>query len=128
MTPSTPATIAVHLQIPAEARYLRLARLTASSLAADLDFGTDELDDLKVAVDELCAVLLHEADGPLDLSFETNGRRIVVQGSCATASDTPPELHPFASELLSIVADSFSLELEAGRCRFELERSGRPDT
>jgi serine/threonine-protein kinase RsbW len=117
----------VRLQLPPESQYLRLARLTAASLATDLDFDLEQIDDLKIAVDELCAVLLDDAAGLLDLAFSLNGSAIVVEGRCPSASIRPIELHPIAEELLGIVADDFRLELSDSQRTFRLECARRAE-
>ena len=90
----------VRLAIAPDPRHLRLARLTASSLAADLDYAVRDIDDLKVAIDELCAVLLVDAAGPLELAFAPGPEGLVVEGSAPTAATSEPRLHPIAAELL----------------------------
>jgi serine/threonine-protein kinase RsbW len=116
----------VRLVLAPEYRYLRLARLTASALAVDLDFGVDEIDDLKLAIDELCTVLVDEARGPLELVFTTTDDGVIVDGSTATRSTAEVELHPIAEELLSVVVDSYHFELSDGERSFHLERRQRP--
>ena len=58
----------VVLSLPPRSSHLRIARLTASSFAADLGFGLDDTEDLRVAVTELCGALLDDdgddGDGP----------------------------------------------------------------
>lgn len=110
----------VRLTIAPDPQYLRLVRLTASSLAADLDYGLRDIDDLKVALDELCAVLLADARGELELVFRTEPGRMVVEGQAATSSDIVPHLHPIASELLATLADEFSVDQVDGTRRFRL--------
>jgi hypothetical protein len=52
------------LRIPAEPRSLRLARLVVAGVAAELGFTVDQVEDVRVAVDEACgAVLAHDAGG-----------------------------------------------------------------
>ena len=45
----------VTLEVPADARYLRVVRLVASAYAADAGFDIDDVEDVRVAADELCA-------------------------------------------------------------------------
>lgn len=116
----------VRLSVPSETSYLRLARLAASSLAADLGFGTDELADLKIAVDEMCALLVADSDGDdLDLTLVVEGDGVVVEGRCASRSGRPVELHPIAGELLSVIADECDVESSDGQNRFRILRRRR---
>ena len=61
--------------LPADAGLLRLVRLVASGLASTAGFDVDELDDLRIAVDEAVAALLEGGDGTrLPLRFERRRR------------------------------------------------------
>ena len=51
-------TSTVHLEIPASGAYLAVARAAATGLAAQLQFTYEEIDDLRIAVDEACTQLL----------------------------------------------------------------------
>src|SRR2546423_11409599 len=53
----------VRLVVPAAPEYLRLVRLTAAGLASRLGFTFDEVEDLRIAVDELCFHLLGGVGG-----------------------------------------------------------------
>src|SRR6266699_583394 len=44
--------------MPAEGAYLSVLRTATAGLAARLDFTLDEIEDLRIAVDEACAMLL----------------------------------------------------------------------
>lgn len=110
----------VRLTIAPQPQYLRLARLAAASLAADLDYAIRDIDDLKVAIDELCAVLLHGATGALELSFAASPGQIVVEGAAPTEAADDPALHPIAAELLASMAEEFSVGQHDGIRRFRL--------
>ena len=48
----------VRLRLPAVGAYLSVLRTATAGLAARLDFTLDEIEDLRIAVDEACAMLL----------------------------------------------------------------------
>ena len=52
----------VMIRLPAEGAYLSVLRTATAGLAARLDFTLDEIEDLRIAVDEACAMLLAQAD------------------------------------------------------------------
>src|SRR5690348_6873398 len=74
---------AVHLVIPATSRYLRLARLTAAGLAGDLGYPVDAIEDLRIAVDELCAAIIEETppSAELALVYLETDEGLVVEGT-----------------------------------------------
>ncbi len=49
------------LSVPALSEHLRTLRLVSSSLAAGLGLDVDQLDDLRIAIDELCSMLIEHA-------------------------------------------------------------------
>ncbi|CAN5530019.1 hypothetical protein BH23ACT3_BH23ACT3_24310 [soil metagenome] len=103
---SGPETIELHL--PADARHAATARVVAASLAADLGFDVDEIDDLRLGVNEAVAVLLDDrathGTGGLDVVFRISDRRIDIEVSRpgATGGITLDEL---AERILTAVVD-----------------------
>lgn len=113
----------VQMGLPASPRFLRLARLTGASLGADLGLSLDEIEDLRVAVDELCAAAIEDAPAGsmLQLEFRTSTSHLALEGSVLGTWDEPFVLHPVAAALLEIVADEFSLDQQDGRRSFQLQ-------
>ena len=119
----------VQLVIPASARYLRLARLTAAGLAGDLGFPVDAIEDLRVAVDELCAAIINGApdDGELELVYREGDGSLIIEGTCRTRTSNAPELHGVARELLNMLADEYAIGAVGGHRNFRLvKRSSAP--
>ena len=52
----------VELRLPADGVYVSVVRTTTAGLAARLDFLIDDIEDLRIAVGEACAMVLPEAD------------------------------------------------------------------
>lgn len=98
------------LRIPSDPRLLRLARVTAAALAAELPFTVQDIEDLRIAVDELAAAAIEgcPSDGTLVLRFAVDGERLQVDGRVPGAG-APPDLHPVAVDLLGLVADDHEL-------------------
>jgi serine/threonine-protein kinase RsbW len=105
-----PAVSEIRVVIPADVRFLRVARLTAAGIAGDLGFGLRDLEDLRVAVDELCAVLIEGVPSTveIELRYVIHGDRLEIDGRCL-APGGRPDLHPVAVELLGMTADSFEV-------------------
>lgn len=58
----------VELRLPVDSAYVSVLRATTVSLAARLDFTIDDIEDLRMAVGEACALVLPSADEGSDLS------------------------------------------------------------
>lgn len=63
----------VDLRVPADPAYLAVVRTAAAGLGTRLDLTLDEIEDLRIAVDEACSLLLAGQAHPgrtLDAAFE----------------------------------------------------------
>jgi serine/threonine-protein kinase RsbW len=99
----------VRLVVPAAPEYLRLARLTAAGLASRLGFSYDEVEDLRIAIDELCFVLVgsHGRAGSITLVYSMLPDALVVEGS-GTFVDEAPTFHgvsELSGQILAAVVD-----------------------
>jgi len=114
------------LVVPAVPASLRLARLTASSLAADLEWSLDDIEDLRIAVDELTAAVIDGAsEATLELDFQQEGPVLAISGSCRW--DAPMgRLDPLALELLELTTDYFSVDGTDGVRRFQVQKAPTP--
>jgi len=60
----------VDLSIPAKPELLFLARMTAAAVASRAEFGYDQIEDLRLALDELCLTILEgRTGGRMNLQF-----------------------------------------------------------
>jgi anti-sigma regulatory factor (Ser/Thr protein kinase) len=80
-------TDVVELTIPVKADLVVLARLTAATVASRANFDVEEIEDLRLAVDELCISLVQGlGDGRLDLQFTRDDDSIEVSCSFRTVA------------------------------------------
>lgn len=115
--PARPGGDAVEMRIPADVVYVSTLRLTAASLAARCDLTVDDIEDLRLAVDEACALLLPHAvaDSTLDARFELAEGRLAVDTSVATADTADPDRDGFAWTVLGALASSVDVRREDHR-------------
>jgi len=74
-----PASEVVSLNFVAHADLLVLARLTAATVAARAGLSVEEIDDLCLAVDELCQPLVRNASGgSLELRYARNDDSVEI--------------------------------------------------
>lgn len=70
----------VELVIPVDADLVVLARMTAATVASRANFDVEEIEDLRLAVDELCISLVQGGtDGRLEVRFTRNDDEVEVE-------------------------------------------------
>ena len=103
----------VEIRLPASSAYLSVLRTATAGLAARLDFTLDEIEDLRIAVDEACAILLPRdgASRELTCRFELGEGALGVTVSAPAHEGILPERDTFAWTVLSALAG----EVDSGR-------------
>ena len=98
----------VTIRMPAEGAYLSVLRTATAGLAARLDFTLDEIEDLRIAVDEACGMLLAQAAPGADLEcdFTLGEDRMSIAVSTLAAHPRPPARDTFAWTVLAALAGS----------------------
>ncbi|NGN68902.1 anti-sigma regulatory factor [Streptomyces sp. A7024] len=96
----------VEVRLPAAGAYLSVLRTATAGLAARLDFTLDEIEDLRIAVDEACAILLQQAvpNAMLRCVFQLDDDALLVTVSAPTTDGRAPERDTFAWTVLSALA------------------------
>ena len=139
MTDDAPGTISterrqiddvVELYLPADSAYLSVLRTATAGLAARLDFTLDEIEDLRIAVDEACALLLPDvaAGASLACVFTLRTGALAIEVSVPTRSGRLPRRNSFAWTVLTALAGEVEARTgEDGRVSLTLvkRRGGR---
>jgi serine/threonine-protein kinase RsbW len=73
----------VELEVPADPAYLAVLRTATAGLAARLDLTIDEIEDLRIAVDEACALVL----GPQPLDGSTDRHAVEARPAAGLAGE-----------------------------------------
>lgn len=107
----------VEVRLPAAGAYLSVLRTATAGLAARLDFTLDEIEDLRIAVDEACAILLQQAvpGGVLRCVFRLVGDSLRVTVSAPTTDGHAPARDTFAWTVLSALAGEVEATVEEDR-------------
>jgi hypothetical protein len=114
----------IELVLPADTRLVRVARLVASGVATAAGF---DVEDLRIAVDELCAALIEGGDGsPLLLSFEVGPDTVGVLGStpAGPSAEFEPERLSFSRQILDVVVDDHEITSDHGRINVRVRKVG----
>ncbi len=125
-TPGSSATSSdvVRLQLPAAGAYLSVLRTVTAGLAARLNFTLDEIEDLRIAVDEACALLLPTAVGGAGLScdFELSSDALRISVSVETVDGEQPARDSFAWTVLSALAGEVDSRSFGSRVSIDLTK------
>ena len=117
----------VSIKIPASPVYIGVIRLVAAGLATRLHFTIDEIEDLKIGVDELCAYLTGSQgrEGELQITFTIADDRIEIKGEglLSPGQKVRTELTDFSRMILDTVVDTATLEQLEGTPTFELAKA-----
>jgi serine/threonine-protein kinase RsbW len=112
-------TDVVEVRVPARVVYVSTLRRTAASLAASCDLTIDDIEDLRLAVDEACALLLPHADAAsqLESQFRLGRGSIAVTTAVQTGdgSSAQPDRNGFAWTVLAALSSSVDVSAADGR-------------
>ncbi len=134
----------VRLVVPAMPEYLRLARVTAAGLASRLGFSFDEVEDLRLAIDELCYGLTGNTGRPgtVEVRYMVATDSLVIEGeghfepALGGEPTTEAKLPELSQVILAALVDEHALSDGADGPRFRLvkrrerghtEQAGAPE-
>ena len=100
----------IELKIPARLEYVRLTRLVISGIATQADFSLDEIEDVRIAVDELCATLIDQSAEGADLivTFTLAGATLRCRAAVETHAPLV-ELDELSQHMLAETVDDYQL-------------------
>jgi Histidine kinase-like ATPase domain len=102
----------VRLSVPASPRFLSAARVVAASLGAECGLDVDDLDDLRLGVNELVSLLVESAPsgGRIDLEFDVDDGGITVRGAIDGSVATSIEIDELTRRIVDAVVDHHELD------------------
>jgi hypothetical protein len=119
----------VRLRVPATPELLRLARVTASGVASRLGFTYDEVEDLRLAIDEMCFAVTggKRQDGWLLMRYTVTGEgdAVEVNGRASFPADGPePLLNELSAAVLGALVDEYEVLRDGANPSFRLLKRG----
>jgi len=120
----------VTVRMPADGAYLSVLRTATAGLAARLDFTLDDIEDLRIAVDEACAMLLSQAipGSSLECSFCLSPDDMTITVSVPSLNPRPPSGDTFAWTVLSALAGTVEARVGPGDKLAIVMRKSRPNS
>jgi serine/threonine-protein kinase RsbW len=112
----------VTLTIPGIGAYLGIVRTTTAGIAARQRFPLDAIEDLRIAVDEACNLLLGEEATAITCTFVCERGGIDVELSVPRGGTEQHWQDTFAWQLLSSLADDVSVRDGADTLAIRLQK------
>ena len=111
----------IHISVPAEAQYVGLVRSTSAHVAAHCDLTMDQIEDLRLAVNEAFAFLVDpSADSSIDITFTVDGSTLAITLK-GPHTIQEPDRNSFGWTVLSALVNAVaSSRNEDGRIIIEL--------
>ena len=113
------------LRLPADSAYFAVLRTATAGLAARINFTLDDIEDLRIAVDEACAILLPQARpaSELECQFWLGQATMTVAVGASCEDPRPPAEQGFAWRVLSALTTYVKSEVDGDRLVLTLSRS-----
>jgi serine/threonine-protein kinase RsbW len=115
----------VSLTVPGRPEYLRLVRLAAADSGARADLSIDDVEDLRIAVDELTYALM--GDNPvaetLTLRYVASRGVVEIEGTCVAPG--APVMSDLSQAIIGAVVDEHEISDHDGIRHFRLVKRSR---
>jgi anti-sigma regulatory factor (Ser/Thr protein kinase) len=116
----------VRLAIPAAPEFLRLARLAAADVASRAGFSFEDIEDLRIGVDELCHLLMAPGteDEQLQLTFTLQPDTVTVEGEGPSRNTDDPVVvqSELSQTIVTAVVDEHEVSRDGSTLRFRLKK------
>ena len=114
----------VEFRIPPDPAYVRIARLAAGDMGGRVGFSIDELDDVRLAVDEMCAVLIGTRASVIEVRMQARERTLIVEGRAPDAA-TEIVASELSEMLLGALVDSCVFTVRGHEACVEMQKLAR---
>lgn len=120
----------VTLRVPPLADHVTLLRTVVSGIAARRDYTLEQVDDLRMAVEEAAVLLLRHGDGtPLELHATVRPEELHVELSTDIVGPDPVvDPASFSWMILQALTDDLSTTVDGGRARLTLVKQREQPT
>lgn len=120
----------IELSVPARTSYVSLVRSATSAVCAQADFPIDALDDLRLAVDEACALVIADApvDAELTARWRVSGPAVEIDISCPTRTGAPVATNTFSWTVLTALVEQVASDVRDGALHIRMQAHGIEST
>jgi serine/threonine-protein kinase RsbW len=120
-------TSPVTVTFPAAPEYLRLARIATADAASRAGLDYEEIDDVRIAVSELCSLVSHDREATITLSFVVAPGVLEISGVAATGRRLVAA-NELSQAIIAAVVDEHTLGTDDGNTRFQVTKRARRAT
>lgn len=113
----------IKLTLPALVDYARVARLAVTGLASRMGFSYDEIEDLRIAVGEVCSVLLDGSGGRLELRCTLTDGALALE-TTRLPTGPPLQISDLTRQILLAVVDEADIDQDRAQVRVVKRRQG----
>lgn len=101
----------VRVEFPADTINMAIARSVAAAIAARADLTLDQVEDVRLAMDEATSHLIKIATPGASITCDLwiEGTAVYASMACPTATSPPPDPDPFAWTVLTALVNSIDL-------------------
>lgn len=109
-------TDTVTLAFPAQTQNVSLARTVAAAMSARVDLPLDQLEDVRLAVDEAVSQLIADSPpgGEIQCSFRSVESGLDIRVSAPSSSGLVPPTGTFSWTVLTALVESVTATIEDG--------------
>jgi hypothetical protein len=121
------AGVAVTIIVSAANDSIQFARLNTTAVAGKIGFDFDAIEDVRIAVSELCGTVIACAEPNSELRIDVTGdaQRLAVTGRAALAAGGSLERDDLSDQVLAVVTDDYGYDLSGGVVSFHMTRATR---
>jgi len=113
--------------MPADPSFLRLARLAAADAGTRAGFTVEDVEDLRLAIDELCGPLMTGSKGTISLTFLAVEGRVDIEGR-GPAPLEEPAYADIGDAIITAVVDQHEIESRDGTQSFRAMKRSSPES
>ena len=119
MHETTLAPTEITLVVPALPQMVSVVRTSAASLAAEVDFTLDDIDNVRIAVNEMVSILVESepTDGRITVVIGLNSIEEFTMTASVLGSKYEPVLDPLSRQIVAAVTAEFTVERDTCRLR-----------
>ncbi len=117
----------VTLMVPGRPEFLRLVRLAAADAGTRAELSIDDVEDLRIAVDELTYALLGDqpSNEILTLTYTAAPGVVEIEGSFPTTGSAV-EVSELSQSIIAAVVDTHEVVDDGDARRFRFSKRSRP--